>query len=108
MHRPPAAPRAAWQNPDDKSEDVFLLGTLVSTDTDKEVSQVRIKAGGAEVQVRATDGRAWVAARVVHTTAVDGGGARLKTTLAWEAAAPPGLPAELALERYAGPNWRVD
>ena len=60
------------------------------------------------VQVRATDGRAWVAARVVHTTAVDGGGARLKTPLAWEAAAPPGLPAELALERYAGPNWRVD
>ena len=60
------------------------------------------------VQVRAADGRAWVAARVVHTTAVDGGGGRLKTALAWEAAAPPGLPAELALERYAGPNWRVD
>ena len=48
-------PRAAWQNPDDKSEDVFILGALVSTDTDKEVSKVRIKAGGAEVQVRATD-----------------------------------------------------
>ena len=52
---PPVAPRAAWQNPDDKSEDVFILGALVSTDTDKEVSKVRIKAGGAEVQVRATD-----------------------------------------------------
>ena len=37
-----------------------------------------------------TAARGW--RRVVHTTAVDGGGARLKTTLAWEAAAPPGSP----------------
>ena len=38
---PKSCSRAASQNPDDKSEEVFILGTLVSTDTDKAVQLVK-------------------------------------------------------------------
>ena len=43
-----------WQNPDEKAEEVFITGTLVSTDPAKEVSKVKLK-DGKELEVRSTD-----------------------------------------------------
>ena len=45
---------SCWQNPDDKDEEVFITGTLVSTDPAKETSKVKLK-DGKELEVRSTD-----------------------------------------------------
>ena len=50
----PPRPALRAQNPDEKSDEVFILGTLVSTDEKKEESKVKLK-DGKELTVRSTD-----------------------------------------------------